>query len=375
MSHLIIEGIDRVFTPKGEFAATWHGLQSEIDGQLTRENCADVFCPIVSCGIKPDFSAEVADVPEELQAEMNLSDWKMILADCRKGLSGNVIPLYIPKKGYKIHQNGELFDCMITAAKTVLGDNGFEVVTLGTLGGYSQFFVSIAIKGQETFEVGKLANGASDIWKQFFNLNSSHNGLIASNRMLSAVRMVCMNTVQMSIMDAEQAGSISAIKHTQNSGELVTPEQFAKDLENWVNNGKAFQANLARLKEIKMNVEQFKSFAAGVFTNEASDFLSTNSFNRIDEMSAMFEKGIGNEGKTRYCGLQAFTEFFTSGNGAGNPATVSKSKRVATANFGRGNDWKLQAMNSLFNVGEYNKTVSRGRVLYSDKAELVAAGN
>src|SRR5258706_10045632 len=177
MSHLIIEGIDRVYTPAGEFAATWHGLQTTIDKPLTRENCPDVFCPIVECGVRPDFDAEVTNVPAELQDTMDISAWKMILADCRQGLSKSVIPLYIPKKGYKIHQNAALFDCMIAAAKSVLGANGFEVVTLGTLGGFSQFFVSIAIKGQESFDVGTLANGAKDTWKQFFNLNSSHNGL------------------------------------------------------------------------------------------------------------------------------------------------------------------------------------------------------
>jgi len=378
MAHLIIDGIDKVFTPQGEmWEKTWHSLQTAVVGgiDLNGANVREVFCPIVECGVKPDFDAEISNVPEELAEAMDISGWKMILADCREGVSKSVIPLHVPKKGYKIHQNKALFDCMIAAAREVLGDGGFEIVTLGTLGGYSQFFMSIAIKGQDRFCVGKLPNGANDTWKQFFNLNSSHNGLIGSNVMLSFIRQVCFNTVQASISDAESNGTTSAIKHTLNSEALLTPAQFASDLQAWLKQGENFRSKMLAIKAESMTVDQFKSFAAGVFTNAASDELSTNSFNRIEEMTAMFSKGLGNVGSTRYDAVNAFTEYFTSGSGVGNPKNVQANKRAAMANFGRGNDWKLEAIKIATDENLFASCLQHGQTLYSDKAKVVAMAN
>jgi hypothetical protein len=379
--HLIIEGIDTVYTPKDcKFSETWHGLQTALQGgiQLDGSNAADVFCPIVSCGIKADFDIDISEVPVELQEYLGknpLDSWKMILADCRNGKAKTVLPLHVPKKGYKIHQNKTLFDAMIQSATAVLGKDNFVIATLGVLGGYSQFFVSIAIKGQESFNVGKLANKANDSWKKFFNLNSSHNGLISSNRMLSFVRMVCFNTVQMAISDASDAGTLAAIKHTENSESLITPEIFEKDLRVWIAQSENFQVMLQALKEQKMTVETFKAFSAGVFTNRTSDELSTNSYNRIEEMTPLFQLGNGNRGETRYDAVNAFTEYFTSGNGVGNPKNVGQNKRVATANFGRGNEWKIQAMLTATKEDSFADCVKRGGILYDDKSKLVYAGN
>ncbi len=263
---------------------------------------------------------------------------------------------------------------MVQAATTVLGD-GFEIVTVGTLGGYSQFFLSIAIKGQNAFSIGKLADKKTDdVWSKFFNLNSSHNGLIGSNCMLSTVRIVCMNTVQASINDAETQGTVSTIKHTLNSEALVTPATFEANLTAWLKQSESFQDKLKALKAQKMTVDKFKAFTAGVFTNEGSDELSTNSYNRVEEMVALFQRGQGNNGATRYDALNAFTEFFTSGNGVGNPERVKANKRLATANFGKGNDWKLEAMRAL--TGEdFAKVCKRGETLYEDKARVMVQDN
>lgn len=377
MSHLIVKGIDQVFTPANEkWGKTWHGLETQLKGGLLLDgsNLADVFCPIVQCGLKPDYSGEISTLPAEAQdgATVQLNEFKLIMADCTKGLSGKIHPLHVPRKGYVIHQNRALFDSIVTAAQKVLGDGGFELVTVGTLGGYSQFFVSIAIKGQAGFEVGSLDNGKADKWEKFFNLNSSHNGLIASNCMLSTVRIVCMNTVKMSISDAESAGTVSVIKHTQNSEALITADTFEANLKTWLSRSEKFQAMLAHCKAATMNTAQFQSFAAGVFTNPKSDELSTVSFNRIQAMSDLFEHGKGNAGKSRYDAVNAFTEYFTHGDA---DSSVSTSKRVAMANFGRGNDWKNEALAIATDETLFADTMKRGEILYADRVAVETASN
>jgi hypothetical protein len=298
---------------------------------------------------------------------VDFSKWKMLLADCRGGLSGKVLPLHVPKVGYKVHQNKMIFDTMVGAAKMVLGEGGFKIATCGTLGAYSQFLVSIAIKGKEGFDVGKLPDGRPDTWLQFFNLNSSHNGLIASMRGLSAIRQVCWNTVNAAQRDMEANGTGKVIKHTANSGELITPEKFAADLENWLDQSAKFQALLAGIKAEPMTLDQFRAFAAGVFTQEGSDKLSTNSLNRITEMESLFARGRGNLGASLYDAVNAFTEYFTSGAGVGKLGNVARGKRVASANFGRGNDWKLEAMRIACDPEAMAATAARGAILYADK--------
>jgi hypothetical protein len=381
----MIEKEDTVYVPDIDiFRETWHGLQTQVEGKIALDgsNIPNVFNPILQVPIALNLEGlGELDLTGENATEIAaaIKKWKVICADCRTNpKSGSIIPLHVPKDGYAIHQNSRLFECMVKAAIAVLGDTGFEIVTVGTLGGYSQFFVSIAIKGQETFDVGttKTEYGTQkDTWKKFFNLNSSHNGMIASNRMVSMIRVVCMNTVQASISDAENSGTIAGIKHTANSGELITEVTFAKDLEAWVKRSNDFQKALAQLKEQKMTVEEFRNFTAGVFTNTSSDELSTNSLNRIDDMTNLFNKGQGNSGETYYDAVNAFTEYFTSGNGAGSDK-VSKAKRIATANFGKGNQWKLQALDVLLNKEAFAETVKRGTILLRDKiAVMVTVGD
>lgn len=301
---------------------------------------------------------------EEL--EFSLEDYKLLVADLTDktnpatGKPFGFVPLHVPKKGYAIHQNKALFDSAVKAAEDVVGKNGFVIASVGTLGAYSQFFLSISISGNESFHIA--GNDRHDL---FFNLNSSHNGLIASHCMLSTVRIVCMNTVQMSISEAGERGTKAAIRHSKNSEALITSETFARNLSAWIKQAEAHKAFLEAARAVPMSLDGFRSFAAGVFTNEKSDALSTRSKNRIDELEILFVKGRGNKGESLYDAVNAFTEYFTH-NGVGSE-NVAKNKRVASANFGRGNDWKLQAILSASNEDTLKTTMERGAVLYEDK--------
>ena len=363
MSHLIIKPFDTVYTPSGQFAETWHGLQTCLDEPIALDgsNAPNVFERIVTVGVRPDIDSPLADVPEEYADEIGvcLEDYKLLMANLTAQGHG-FLPLHIPKAGYVIHQHRLLFDSMVSACKEVLG-NAFEIATLGTLGAYSQFFVSIAVKGEEAMTIGK-----DDVYRLFFNLNSSHNSLIASNFLLSFIRMVCMNTVQASITDADRNGTRAVIRHTKNSKNLITPEVFAANLRAWRTTVANHKEALEAAKAVPMDVDGFKAFAAGVFTHENSDKLSAVSFNRVEELASLFVRGRGNSGESLYDAINAFTEFFTSGSGVGS-ANVSQAKRVASANFGRGNEWKLEAIRIASDEEELAKTCQRGAMLYEDK--------
>lgn len=374
MSHCITE-LDTVYCPEvGQFKDTWHKLQTNVQGAILADgsNIQRVFCPVVESGFKleADFPIEKGLAEDGETMENPMDNWKMILADLR-GNGRGVVPLHVPKKDYQIHQNRDLFNSMVKAAKEVLGENNFDIATVGTLGAYSHFFMSIAIKGaSEGWSVGQ-----NDAWKSFFNLVSSHNGQVSSQTLLSVIRIVCMNTVQASISDGDATGTKSNFKHTKGSLEFVTPAVFEANLRLWTTEREKMKATLAALKGEKMSLDGFRSFAAGIHSNKSTDILSTNSFNRIGELSELFTRGKGNTGETRYDALNAFTEFYTSGNGVGNPANVKTGKRIASASFGQGNTWKLRALDVLGDAAEFDTTIKRGEILYSDKLKEMATAN
>jgi len=364
---MIEAGKDVVFTPNMvEFKDTWHNMQTVASGNRIEpdgSNVKPVFCPIIELPMNPSFP-EGMELDDDIKSEID--NWKLIAADCRDGISGKIHPLHVPKDGYQIHQNRVLFDCMVMAAEQVLGSGSFEIATVGTLDGFKQFFMSIAIKGLESFVVGN----KGDKWKQYFNLISSHNGLVASSFMLAMIRMVCMNTVMASIAQASENGTQSTFKHSKNSLELITPESFENSLREWVSNSEDYRKSLEDLRESSMNLDGFRAFSAGVFTEEKSDKISTTSFNRVTELESLFVRGKGNSGESRYDGLNAWTEYFTSGNGAGKK---SGAKKIARANFGRGNDWKNEAFRILSDESEFIEASQRGERLLHDRALLAKA--
>jgi hypothetical protein len=376
MSHLITK-FDTVYTPNGEFAETWHGLQTclEMPIALDGGNTPNVFVPIVESKFTlsdVDATRLVSDAlndDDETKADTDnpLNNWKMILADHPKGL----LPLHVPKAGYVIHQNKALFDSFVQAADKVLGKGEMEIATLGTLGACSQFFVSISIKSMDKFKVGKGKH--ADIQRMFFNLVSSHNGIVSSAIMLSIVRMVCMNTVMASLSDAESNGRQTKFKHTANSLALITPESFEASLKQWLSAAESYQTALNAFTGVTMTLDGFRAFASGVFTNDGSDSLSTTSFNRVAEMEVLFQRGKGNKGETLYDGVNAFTEYFTSGNGVGKGKGTKAANRVARANFGRGNDWKKLAIAIATDEEDYKATMERGERFYGDKLKANTA--
>lgn len=376
MSHLITK-FDSVFTPNGEFAETWHGLQTCLEAPIALDgsNVQPAFVPIVESRFTladVDCSrliVEKLNDDDETEKQDNpLDNWKMILADHAKGL----LPLHVPKAGYKVHQNADLFKSFVTAAETVLGKGNFEIATIGTLGGCSQFFVSISIKDKASFKVGK--GKKADLQKLFFNLVSSHNGIVSSSIMLSIVRIVCMNTVMASLSDAESNGRQSKFKHTAKSLELITPQSFEQSLKAWLDASESYQKALEYFTTVKMTLDGFRAFASGVFTNEKSDAISSTSFNRVTDMESLFAKGRGNHGDTLSDGINAFTEYFTSGRGVGGK-DVNPGKRVASANFGRGNDWKRLAISLATKEDTFKATVERGERLWTDYVKVNSTKN
>jgi len=375
MSHLINTEIDTIYCPDQPiWRKIWHGLQTLVAGKIEHDgsNTPDTLCPIIELGVSPialDGSNESIEITPEIAEQM--SSWKLIAADCRNGKAKKIIPLHIPKKSYAIHQNKMIRDCTVKAATEVLGADGFEIVTEGTLDSYGQYMLSLAIKGSEKFGVGKLKNGLEDGWFKFLNFLSSHTGLIVSTYFLAFIRSVCWNTVSMGIEEALKSGEYARVKHTLNSLDSITPKILETNLRAWLESAENFQKLMIECKNQSMSLTGFQSFAAGIFTDISSDKISTTSFNRVVEMESLFLRGNGNSGESTYDGINAFTDYFSNGNGLGR--NVTTAKRVASASFGRGNDWKKEAVRVASSEKEMSICCNRGEMLLHDRALMAKA--
>ncbi len=379
MSHNIGK-FDTVYTPGNseEFKGTWHGLETRLPDNIALDgaNVPFVFPNIMEDTFKLSTITNEQLVSDSMDDDDNdaegnpLKGWKMILAEIPEGKGKGFIPLHVPKSGYCIHQNRMLFESIVTAAKAVCGDDFGTIATVGTLGNLSQFFLSIALKGNDSFTIKGKGKRKFE-HKSFLNLVSSHNGLTASAAMLSIVRVVCQNTVNASLSDAETNGTASKFKHSKESLGKVTPEAFETSLKGWLTARESYIAALQSFESIKLNMDGFRAFASGVFTNGGSDNLSTTSYNRVVEMESLFKGGQGNYGESVGDAINAFTEYFTSGAGVGSDK-VKPGKRVASANFGRGNDWKKLAIAIAANADDFAATCKRGEILYTDKLKEIA---
>ena len=345
---------------------TWHGLETIID-KIDKKSIPNVLHDVREFKIDPsalrDEEGNALDADMIQGMEQDLESWKIIAADLRDNPKTNkIIPLHVPKKGYQIHQNESLFDSMVKACDDVLGDSGYEIKTAGTLGGFKSFIVSIQLKEHQSFSIGK-----NDKHDQFFNLTSSHDGSLASAIMLSFVRIVCQNTAQFSLQDSQTNGTQQKIKHSQNS--IITPEWIEENLNQWLIQSREYQKTLEALKSEKMDLEGFRVFASGVFSDEKSDKLSTQAWNRIGEMESLFIRGKGNSGESEFDAYNAFTEYFTHVDGKNG----DKSKRIAKGSFGRGGDWKREAFRALSDRKNLKALLKRGEILLGDRRMVEAS--
>lgn len=372
MSSLINPEIDKCFVPQlaefPEFAKTWHKLETLIDGPITKEKILAALRVVRECGLKPVFEGEFK-AGAEIAENCDLSDYKLLFADLSADGKG-MIPLHVPKRGFTTIQNERAFDTVCAGLE--LAKVKFEIASVLTYGSYSNFCMSLVIKGHDKINIGKLANGAHDEHRIFYGFTNSHNGVIIWQTDLTSVRRVCANTDGFAIAESEQNGRRSEGKHTANSVAEFKAESIAATVQDWLQGVESYRDKLQAIRAIEMNETTFQHFIAGMFTNETTDELSTNSYNRIVDMTPRFNAGMGNSGKTRYDGYNAVTEFFTHYSG---DSDASPAKRFSMANFGRGRDWKNAALEILTHEPTFKDAVKRGRVLFKDKAKVEAMAN
>jgi hypothetical protein len=359
MAHKIELPQDIVLSTQG---TEWHGLAQVVECISDKEVAPQLFDIIESpCFIEVDGIRQTLD------------GYKTLVADhrgCRPDLAtaDQLIPLHIPKAGYRVISNREVWETMQRA----LRDLGCKVTSVCTLERGKKFAISADIGSSELVI-------ARDAFKANLNFVTSHDGTMAMETFDSMIRIVCMNTFQASRNAAQDKFKVY---HTKNAAFAL---EGLSDLLNAILAGRVKTKEvLEYLATCSVDANDALAMAAGYFCLETDGIkLSSRSMNAASEIAVLFSRGIGNAGKSLYDLANGATEYWTSGAGVGarlsakaeakltaQELRANLAARTYRSQLGQAADHKVRFIEMLADDTERGKALEMGR-----EAILLAAKN
>ena len=340
MAHGIQKPHDIVLSTEG---TEWHGIAKQVEA-ITETEVNPILFPIVEspCFVHCDGK------------QIELSNHKVLVADhrgCRDDLTESecLVPLHIPKSGYKVISNRQIWEVMNKS----LSDLGVKVTSAGTLEGGKKFFLSCDIGGSDRIIAG-------DKFRNSLNFITSHDGTGCMKAYDSAIRIVCMNTFQWS---QDAAGSVGFKAYHTKNADLATTN--LPELLNAILTGRADLENVMEyLASHSCDYNDAIAMAAGYFvTTTGSKLLSTRSKNAARSIANLFEFGMGNKGKSLYDLANGATEYWTSGEGTGKEGT-SQADRVYKSEIGAASEHKIRFISLI------QTTISRASLIEKGKEAI-----
>ena len=337
MAHKIEQPHDMVLSTEG---TEWHKLATHL-AVIGDNEVAPMLIDIVECPALVTIDGE----------QVALEDYKVLVADHRKvrpDLIGAdaLVPLHIPKAGYKVISNREIWNVM----QKSLRDLDCKVTRVCTLERGKKFAISADI-GSSDLVINR------DKFKANLNFVTSHDGTMAMETFDSAIRIVCMNTFQWS---RNAAADKFKVYHTKNANFAL---DGLGDLLNAILKGRAELVEVMEyLASHKCEANDALAMAAGYFcmtTDAKENKLSTRSFNAAKEIARLATNGIGNFGKTLYDLANGATEYWTSGEGVGRTGSVAS--QVYRSQLGSAADHKRRFIGMLADDETRDTMQSRGR--------------
>lgn len=331
MGHGITEN-DVMYSTEG---FSWHRLD-RLAKEITKESVSPIFNKIIEGKLQIEVDGEMVE----------MEDYKALIADLRGlGMQKNMVPLHVPKAGYKVITNEEIYDAAVEAIKDV----DAKITSIMTLENRKKFALSVNL-GDDVMKV----NG--DEIHAHLNFVSSHDGTMNLKAYDSTIRVVCMNTLRWSLEAAGEVGF--TIRHTKNA-EIAL--ENLPELVNAILTGRIqFKEVMEYLATCKVDSNEALAMAAGYFCMESgSPKLSTRSLNTANAIVDLFANGKGNNGKNLYDLANGATEYWTSGDGVGRKASdISKAYK---SEFGMAADHKSRFVEMLADESRRNTARDMGK--------------
>ena len=246
----------------------WHGLGTELKSPATAEEA------IVAAGLswqveKWNLSAQGMDLRK--------ADVDKKKATVR---ADNGTVLGVVGENYQVIQNTEAFGFF----DSIVGEKAAMYHTAGSLGKGERVWILAKLPGE--IRVAK-----DDVTEKFLLLANSHDGTMALKMFFSPVRVVCQNTLNMSLADARDGISL---RHSGDINRKI--EQARKLLGITVKLYDEFEEMAQALVKKQMTEEMIRNFLKKVVPVKGDELTTRGENIRV----AMWEKIETGKGNTLY---------------------------------------------------------------------------
>uniref|UniRef100_A0A6M3JGJ4 DUF932 domain-containing protein n=1 Tax=viral metagenome TaxID=1070528 RepID=A0A6M3JGJ4_9ZZZZ len=306
----------------------WHGLGVELNKPATAREAIMAARLDYKIELQPVFLKSGKQIPDRMAS---------VRPDTQNALG-------MVTDRYKIIQNVEAFDFF----DNVVGEGKAIYNTAGALG-----------LGERIWILAKLPDNVvitkNDIVEKYLLLTNSHDGKSALKMYFTPVRVVCQNTLILSLMDASSGISI---RHKGNIKAKVEEAQrvlgiatiFYSDFE------KISKAFVGRSLDVKKTENYFDRVLD--IDAEKPDEISTRSDNIKNELLGLYENGKGNDlpgvRHTLWAAYNAVTEYTDHYRTIKN-VDKDKSLRLDSIWFGTGAKLKERAYDIGLEFAGINK--------------------
>lgn len=327
MAHNIYVGANGIGSMFSAVETPWHGLGVVTQGALTANEAIKT--------AQLDYTVEALPIMYTHNSKLVTPESIRVLVRQDTGVN-----LGIVTDSYKIVQNGGAFDFF----DSLVGEGQAIYESAGALG-----------KGERIWILAKLPKDTiitkEDIAKQYILLTNSHDGKSSLQAYFTSVRVVCQNTLNLSLADASKGISI---RHSGNIAQKVS--QARETLGLAVNYFARFEASAQAFVNYQMNTQELNKYFNYALTQEEnpqSEELSTRIKNQKDELFSLFENGKGNKMQTvrgsLWAALNAVTEY-VDWNRTTKGQKQDQTKHLKSIWFGTGATIKSNAYNKALEL-------------------------
>lgn len=234
----------------------------------------------------------------------------------------------------------------------VLEGTRYTVSSAGMIFNRSRWFLSVDL--DELREVSRKGEKFNLVW----------SGGLAKNQSpscdLSHFRAVCANTVAV----ARQSGQgLFTARLTRSFNSRL--DAARSEIEKAVGMAGVFNRTLQSLEATPASVDAAREVYAGELVGAGADLRSTRAGNLLDGLLGTFQRGLGNEGRTRADVLNGFTQ--TLGQGAtGSRSTRDPFASWVSSEFGGFSNRKAAFASAISTQSGWDRLTSAGREALAD---------
>lgn len=250
---------------------------------------------------------------------------------------GESFTLFTPRQGFQL-------------VESILSGTGYTVERIGLLWNRSKWFVSA--------HLDELAQLAPKGEKFQFNFSGGIDGSMSPQCELSHIRAVCWNTISLSRVSGEVLFKRKLTKGFDAALESAKPE-----IEKAVGMARLFREAMGKAENKPCAVQTAREIYAGAI-GERAEKLTQTARNTVEGLTALFQRGDGNNGRTLGDVINGFTQYGTRGFETSRKDIFT---RLESSEFGGMADRKAEFVRGIF--------ADDGAQFQAKGAALLAASN